>query len=549
MAGELEEFIVVHPAGRALSARLQRELSKDSRRQTAQIVRARNYNVGRFPVGSLLRGATTIALAGLVMLSAAVPGRAAPQLPVIASGGTAINTASTAGFTEIYAAGTDATNSVDVPGYGRLPNPDVAALITSDALINSPKSTPHRELTPEQQHAAATSILNSLPLAPARAAAAGTVVESESVPLMVNDRLWNAEARRIKYNSTDSLGNKSLDTAILVTPTAKWQGSGPRPIVAIAPGTQGSGEECDPSVSTQSGLTIQVGPVDIVAPYEVIPMLTHLQRGASVVMIDHHRNSQGNQDYADNIASAQSLLDAVSATLELGVDPKASVGIYGYSQGGSAAAAAAERAAIYAPELNIKATSAGGPPSDLVDVLDHIDGTALTAAIGLSINSVLGKDPTLARAIESELNDEGKRLLKEVGEYCSAGLGLHHAFENTRQYTTSGEPLGAIIERFAPALTELGRQRVGNFVPNAPVFLYSGEHDDIIPIDQVRKLRDSWINLGFTDLTYYEDPTGTLLARSGANHLASLLSNLQQATDFIWQHFPAAPGKQPANLK
>lgn len=265
-------------------------------------------------------------------------------------------------------------------------------------------------------------------------------------------------------------------------------------------------------------------------------------------MIDHHRNSQGNQDYVDNIASAQSLFDAVSASHELGVDKNAPVGIYGYSQGGSAAAAAAERAGVYAPELNVAASAAGGPPSDLANVLDQIDGTTLTAAIALAINSVLDKDPELRRVLKEEISPEGKELLDNVGNYCAGGLGFHHSFETTDQYTTSGESLSEMIKRYEPVQKELARQRVGNFVPNAPVYLYSGEHDDIIPINQVRKLRDSWLNLGFTDLEYVENTTSPVLPKTGINHIVPMLAELTNATDFLWSHFPDQPAEQSLEL-
>lgn len=284
-------------------------------------------------------------------------------------------------------------NEIHLPGYGRLPNSNFKALLEGDSYSPNTQVSP---LTPEQQSIADKSILNTLPLVPERAPQAGTLVSKETGRMMVDDRLWNTNTYRFHYNSTDSLGNPSVDTAIYVEPKTPWRGQGPRPIIALPPGTQGSGKHCDPSLSLQEGPSVRFDPFDVVLPYEAIPLAQHLARGAAVVMIDHHRNNSGNQDYTDNIVAAQSLLDAVDAASELGADPKAPVGIYGYSQGGSAAAAAAERAALYAPDINVVATAAGAPPSDLNQVLDKIHGSALTAAVALSVNSVLDKDPEAA---------------------------------------------------------------------------------------------------------------------------------------------------------
>lgn len=430
---------------------------------------------------------------------------------------------------------------VNLPLYGHVPNPNPDSLVNGVPRSYRSEASP---LTPEQLAVADASLLNDLPDAPTRAAQAGSLVSKEPGKMMVDDRLWNTNTFRFHYNSTDSLGNPSVDTAIFVEPKTPWTGEGPRPVVAIPPGTQGSAEFCDPSIALQEGPSIRIAPFDIVFPYEAIPLAAHLARGAAVVMIDHHRNDAGNQDYVDNVASAQSLLDAVKAAQELGVSPDAPVGIYGYSQGGSAAAAAAERAGIYAPELNIVATAAGAPPSNLLQVLDKINGTALTGAISLAVNSVLDKDPALRETILSKLNTNGQNSLEAVGNYCVAGLTAHNGFETTDHYTEEQVKLATIIKRYAPIQHELQRQKVGKFIPTAPVFLYGNLNDDIIPINQVRELRDDWQELGFDGLTYVEDQTPPILTKTATNHILGMLNNLQQATDFIWNHFPSQPAEQ-----
>lgn len=436
------------------------------------------------------------------------------------------------------------SEDINLPGFGHVPNPN------PDALINGEPDYVQeaKPLSPEQQAASDNSPLNNFPLTPTRATNAGTLVSKEAGKMMVDDRLWNANTYRYHYNSTDSMGNPSVDTAIYIEPKTPWTGEGPRPVVAIAPGTQGSGEQCDPSIALQEGPSVRLDPFDLVFPYEFIPLADHLRRGAAVVMIDHHRNSAGNQDYVDNIASAQSLLDAVDAAKELGADANAPVGIYGYSQGGSAAAAAAERAGVYAPEINVVATSAGGPPSDLLQVLDQINGTALTAAIALAVNSVLDKDPALKEAVSSELSENGKSIIDNVGDYCVVGLATHHMFETTDRYSADRVKLATIIKQFAPIERELKRQKVGNFVPNAPVFLYSGTNDDVIPVEQARQLRDDWQALGFSNLTWKEDPTPAILQKTALNHVLPMLNNLDQATNFIWDHFPSQPAMQNLEL-
>lgn len=434
---------------------------------------------------------------------------------------------------------------VNLPLFGRIPQANLGELFGANTDNSADVD---KTLTEEQQAAVDNSPLNNLPDAPTRAPNAGTLVSKEVGKMMVDDRLWNANTYRIHYNSTDSMGNASVDTAIYLEPKTPWAGDGPRPVVAIAPGTQGTGEQCDPSVSLQKGPSIRLEPFDAVFPYEFIPLIDHLARGAAVVMIDHHRYDSGGQAYLDNIASAQSLLDAISATKDLGVSPDAPVGIYGYSQGGGTAAAAADRAGVYAPEINLKATSAGGVTSDLVQTMDQFNNTSLAGLIPLAINAVLDKDPALKEAFESELTDSGKAALQDVQQYCNTGLGTHYGFETTEPYTVDGVKLAALIEKFPPLKKELERQVIGKFTPNAPVFLYNAANDDIVPVEQVRTLRDAWQARGFADLTWREDPTPGVLQKTGINHVLGMLNNLNQATTFIWDHFPSQPAQQDLSL-
>lgn len=70
------------------------------------------------------------------------------------------------------------------------------------------------------------------------------------------------------------------------------------------------------------------------------------------------------------------LLRAAKQLTNFKVYPSTPMLMWGYSQGGGAAAAAAELAHSYTPELPLKAVYAGGVPSDLMQVLPLLDGTS-----------------------------------------------------------------------------------------------------------------------------------------------------------------------------
>ena len=178
-------------------------------------------------------------------------------------------------------------------------------------------------------------------------------------------------------------------------------------------------------------------------------------------------------------------------------------------------------------------------------MLDTIDGSILTAAVAYAINGVLSKDPVLrAKIYDQELNDDGRRWLDASDGLCTGGSIIDSGFRSTKDFTASGESLKEVIfERYPFILDELERQELGKRTPTHPTMLYAGVHDDIIPVNQIGKIRDAW-TAGGADLKYGEDATMWIPGKTAANHIVPMLSQLIPSIDFMWSHL--APGHQPA---
>ncbi|HJD50195.1 MAG TPA: hypothetical protein H9907_08955, partial [Candidatus Corynebacterium intestinavium] len=58
--------------------------------------------------------------------------------------------------------------------------------------------------------------------------------------------LTNSKATRVAYVSTDSNGKTIPVTGTIYESSKPWGGKGPRPLMLIAPGTQGSSNACAP---------------------------------------------------------------------------------------------------------------------------------------------------------------------------------------------------------------------------------------------------------------------------------------------------------------
>jgi hypothetical protein len=283
----------------------------------------------------------------------------------------------------------------------------------------------------------------------------------------------------IKYRSTSATGQRNYVIGTLLVPKAPWTGGGPRPIVSFAPGTQGVGDTCAASLTVPNSTF-----------YQQATLQALLGRGWAVAVSDYEKlGTPGDHTYVVKDAEGHALLDIVRAAQRLpgsGVAANAPVAFWGYSQGGQAAAAAAELESSYAPELNVVGTAAGGVPSDLGALAEYLDGPgnlffSFLALAALGLNSAY---PELN--LESYLNDTGRQLLEQGRNACLID-GLPLAAGRHISELTTRNPL--VEPQWQARIAE---QRLGDVAPAAPVLLYHGTLDEIIPFAQGTRLRDAW---------------------------------------------------------
>ena len=342
----------------------------------------------------------------------------------------------------------------------------------------------------------------------------GQVVRSMKV---LFDKAYPFHGAAVMYGSTTATGQRNVVTGSVYVPKTAWPGPGSRPIVSFAPGTQGLGDRCAP---TQ---TLPIG-----SNYEQATIEGLLDRGWAVAITDYEGlGPPGDHTYIVKDAEAHAMLDVVRAAQRLpdaaawGIGAASPVALWGYSQGGQAAAAAAEIETTYAPELDVRAVVAGGVPADPAGMIEHLDGAgnsffAFLAFAAVGLNAAY---PELD--LESYLNDEGTELFAGNRGVClidgiTLGMGRHIA-----DLTTSN-PLDT------PAWqARIGQQRLGTTTPAAPVFLFHGSTDQIIPVEQGRALRDAWCTAG-AHVVYGEYPV---------DHLGGINVGLLDGVGFVAARF------------
>ncbi|MCC8929802.1 lipase family protein [Rhodococcus sp. I2R] len=324
---------------------------------------------------------------------------------------------------------------------------------------------------------------------------------------------------RILYTSTKSDDSIAASSGSLFSSNAPWTSPTPRPIVALAPGTQGQGDQCAPSKTMAE-------PFNANAPtglFQVeIPLIVNfLSRGFDVVMTDYTGlGTAGVHTYVNRVDQGTAVLDSVRAALSLrpSADRSTPVGLWGYSQGGGAVASAAELASSYAPELTIAGTYAGAVPADLARTLDRIDGSILSGAIGYALNGFRESNPELGPIIDAQTNDVGKEMLADVAEQCTVRTALTYGLKSTGNYTVSGRPLSELLSSIPEAQTVLEENRIGTRAPSGPVLLHSVRTDDIVDYGQVADLAGQWCRAGGT-VRFESQDAPSIVEGSGISHL------------------------------
>ena len=232
---------------------------------------------------------------------------------------------------------------------------------------------------------------------------------------------------------------------------------GPRPLITYAVGTVGVADHCAPSAGFPTGTTVEAN---------LIQQLT--LRGWAVAVTDYEGlGTPGDHTYTVGRAEGQAMLDAARAAIgcrRRGLGEDTPVGIMGYSQGGQAAAWAAELHGSYAPDSKVKGTATGGVPGDLLKVAKFNDGSY---GSGLIFMAAIGQDAAFPELrLDSYLNPAGRMLVGAMKNSCVADGAVLGSFKRIATMTTKNPLDQPDWQR------RLNESKVGTVKPDAPVYQY-----------------------------------------------------------------------------
>ncbi|HCB40251.1 MAG TPA: Triacylglycerol lipase, partial [Gammaproteobacteria bacterium] len=107
----------------------------------------------------------------------------------------------------------------------------------------------------------------------------------------------------VAYWSVDSNGRPNVVTGSVILPTARWSGTGSRPVLSYAVGTHGLGQRCAPSLQLAAG-----------TDYEQANIAAAINRGYAVLITDNAGYTNGDTPtYLAGESQAHAAVDIVTA--------------------------------------------------------------------------------------------------------------------------------------------------------------------------------------------------------------------------------------------
>jgi hypothetical protein len=339
--------------------------------------------------------------------------------------------------------------------------------------------------------------------------APGELLKAEGVDVyLVPGVRMRARAWRVLYRSTSALGEARAVSGTILLPA---KARGPRPLVGYAIGTHGIGDGAAPSRLLTRGLDWEAGLMAMV-----------LARGWALAVTDYEGlGTPGDHTYMVGRALGPNVLDAMRAARllhpsELPADGPAA--IIGYSEGGAAAAWAAQLQPTYAPDVTLAGVAAGAAAANLEIAGPSLDDTFFSFFTAYGGIGYAAAYPELD--IDHHLTERGRGLipyLRESNVLQAAVRGPH--FSRANELT---DPNVLELPEWRLRLRE---NRLGTIAPKAPVLLHHARRDQIVSFAHSLDLRDDWSALG-ADVRLYA-------TRGGVDHISGAMAGAPVAVHWL----------------
>lgn len=335
-----------------------------------------------------------------------------------------------------------------------------------------------------------------------------------------------ARAWRVLYRSTTATGEATAVSGTVLLPGGERRAP-VKPLLGYAIGTHGIGDASAPSRLLPRGLEWESG-----------LMAMALARGWAVAVTDYQGlGTPGDHTYMVGRVLGANVLDAMRAARKLApaeLPPEGPAAIVGYSEGGAAAAWAAQLQPSYAPELELAGVAAGAAAADVETAGPNLDGSFFSFFIAYGGIGYAAAYPELdLDSYLTPLARNGIAALRESSVWQAAISGPR--FVRAADLT---EPNVLELPEWRRRLRE---NRLGLTAPAAPVLLHHARRDQIVSFEQSLLLRRDWEALG-GDVRLY-------VTRGGLDHISGAVAGTPIALDWLSRRLARSGQMRPAGTR
>ncbi|GED96765.1 lipase family protein [Gordonia crocea] len=327
----------------------------------------------------------------------------------------------------------------------------------------------------------------------------GTLLKAKKVAVQFTGfRPGNVDAYKLMYVTTGLRGAPEISTGIVMIPR-DGKRNDQRKVIGYQFANDSVGAYCHPSTMWTGG-----DPMDGASWSALGPLAQMFGKGYAVAISDvgNDGDRRPHGVFAGKFAG-NAMSDMLRATLgyaRLGLNPKAPVGLFGIAGGGVGAAFAAENAADYAPDLDIRSTVLEGM---VVNQRNFIRTASGSVGSGFAFATLLGLEPKYPEMkIDDHLNPAGKALADVYRTQC----------QTPAYFTLPYVPLQALFTGNRHPADIKAFQRVyrdnllGRKAPASRVLIASCAADDspmsLVPAADSRRLARSYRSRG-TKVAYH----------------------------------------------
>jgi alpha-beta hydrolase superfamily lysophospholipase len=334
-----------------------------------------------------------------------------------------------------------------------------------------------------------------------------------------------ARALRVLYRSTGAVGEPTAVSGTLLLPE-RGKPDQLKPLIGFAVGTHGIGDHAAPSRLLSTG-----------RDWEASLMGHVLARGYAVAITDYQGlGTPGDHVYMVGQALGRNVLDIMRAACELAPDEvriDGPCGVLGYSEGGAAAAWAAQLQPTYAPELALAGVAAGAAAADMELAGPGLDGSFFSFFVAYGAIGYSAAYPELD--LDRYLTAKGQRQIAMLRDSNIFQAAIHGPrFAKASELT---EPNVMELPEWRARLRE---NRLGAIAPAVPVLLHHAKHDQIVAFAHSQRLSEDWQALG-VDVTLR-------VTRGGLDHISGGVAGAPVALDWLSKRLGQRSSRVPANV-